>query len=148
MPDRLIRTLHVEDDQAQRRYVAHHLAAMPDYRFELRYADTEDQAVAEFQSSPADLVLLDYQLARGDGLSCLIRLRRSDPLVPIIAISGAASAEITAELLQAGADEYIPKEDLSGQVLRDNLRPLLARTIACRERIDGSRPGPVDGDGA
>ncbi|HZW30540.1 MAG TPA: response regulator [Isosphaeraceae bacterium] len=93
-----------------------------------------------FECFPTDLVLQDYQLARGNSLSCLIRLRRSDPLVPIIAISEVASEEIAAKLLQAGLDDYINKKDLTSQVLGASLRPLLTRTLACRERIAGSRP--------
>jgi DNA-binding response OmpR family regulator len=139
MPAQIIRVLHVEDDLIQRRYVAHHLATMPEYHFECRYADGEDAALTEFESRPADLVLLDYQLSQGDGLSCLTRLRRSDPLVPIIAISGAASPEIAAELLQAGADDYINKQELTSRRLGATLRPVLIRTMACRSRIAASQ---------
>jgi DNA-binding response OmpR family regulator len=135
----MIRVLHVEDDLSQRRYVAHHLGTMPDYRFDMSYAEDEDGALVEFNSSPADLVLLDYQLKHGDGLSCLTRLRRLDPIVPIIAISGMASQEIAAVLLQAGADDYIDKVDVSSLRLAENLGRLLARATACRNRISKSR---------
>ncbi len=139
MAFQMVRVLHVEDDIFQRRYVAHHLATMSDYQFELSYAEDEDGALNEFNARPADLVLLDYQLKHGDGLSCLTRLRQLDPIVPIIAISGFASPEIAAELLQGGADDYIDKAEVNSRRLAENLGRLLARTAACRNRIDKAR---------
>jgi DNA-binding response OmpR family regulator len=137
MPTRTIRVLHVEDDAAQRRYVAHHLAAQPEVRFDIRHAESESAAVAEFDERGAECVILDYHLAQGDGLSCLRTLRARDPIVPIIAVSGVATTEIAAELLQAGADDYIGKQDLTSAVLGRSIRDALARADACRKRGTG-----------
>src|SRR5207248_279388 len=79
--------LHVEDDQAQRMLVAHHLRAVEGYTFSVVHAATEEEAVAIFRRGGIDLVILDYHLQTGDGLGCLRQLRCLDPLVPVIVVS-------------------------------------------------------------
>jgi hypothetical protein len=59
--------------------------------------------------------------------------------VPIVAISGMASPEIAAELLQGGADDDIDKAEVSSRRLAENLGWLLARTAASRDRIGKTR---------
>jgi DNA-binding response OmpR family regulator len=73
------------------------------------------------------LVILDYQLAQGDGLHLLKQLRRLDPIVPIIGISGVAPAEVAAELVRAGADDYFEKSHLDSAKLAKAIRAVLLR---------------------
>ncbi len=134
MSSRTIKLLHVEDEISQRRLFAHHLKVMNDFHFEVLYADAEGSALDAFDAGGVELVFLDYHLRQGDGLHCLEELRRRDPVVPIIAISGIATDEIAAQLLQAGADDYIGKRDLSSGVLDRVLRDALARADVWRER--------------
>ena len=135
MSTRTIKILHVEDEESQRLLFAHHLRAMDDLRFEIHYADTEDAALDVFRTGGVVFVILDYQLRHGDGLHCLEELRRRDAVVPIIAVSGVATAEIAADLVQAGADDYISKRDLTSGVLARRLRDALGRSDAWRQRI-------------
>ena len=71
-----IRLLHVEDDRIQRAVIARHLSKMEDFQFATQFATTEDEAVTVFLRDDFDLVILDYHLSEGNGLSCLRRLRR------------------------------------------------------------------------
>jgi DNA-binding response OmpR family regulator len=134
MSSRTIKLLHVEDEESQRRLLAHHLTAMNEFQFEILYADAEQSALDAFDHGGVELVILDYHLRQGDGLHCLEKLRQGDPIVPIIAISGVATAEITADLLQAGADDYIGKRDLTSGVLAPIVRQALARADVWRQR--------------
>jgi len=137
MPARIIKLLHVEDDQAQHRFVTHHLASIGEYRFDILSAESEDAALVEFSGGGVDFIILDYHLMQGNGLSCLEELRRRDRIVPIIAVSGVATPEIAAELLQVGADDFISKKDLSNDVLARSVRDALARADAWRQRTKG-----------
>jgi DNA-binding response OmpR family regulator len=140
MSTRAVTLLHIEDDVFQRRLVAHHLQAMPEFRFEVRHAETEGDALLAFDAGRFEFVILDYNLRQGNGLSCVQELRSRDPVVPIIAISGKATPEIAAELLEAGADDYIEKRDLTSEILADRMRETLLRADACRHRIAGHKP--------
>jgi DNA-binding response OmpR family regulator len=142
MAQRLISLLHVEDDVMQRKLLEHHLAAMDEFRFDVQYAESEDAALAIFDGGGTECVVLDYQLCHGDGLNCLKELRRRDPIVPVIAVSGVATTEIASELLEAGADDYLSKANLTSARLAQCIRAALLRTSACRSRIAGSRSNP------
>ena len=134
MSNRMIKLLHVEDEVSQRRLLAHHLTAINEFQFDILCADTEDSALEAFDRGGVELVILDYHLRVGNGLQCLEKMRNSDAIVPIIAISGVATAEIAADLLQAGADDYIGKRDLTSSVLAPVVRQALARADVWRER--------------
>src|SRR5262245_53291706 len=100
-----------------RRILAEQFAAVKERTFAISCVAGEDEAIHEFSRSGADCIILDYHLSQGDGLSCLRKLRRLDPMVPIVAVSGEATPEIAAELLRVGADDYISKTELlSGAV--------------------------------
>ncbi len=135
MPASPVRVLHVEDDEAQRLFLAHHLSALKEYDFTVAAAESEQEAVESFQAQGAGLIVLDYHLSEGNGLSCLRRLRQLDPAVPIIAVSGVASPETAAELLRVGADDYISKADLDGPTLARSVRAVLSRADAWRARV-------------
>ncbi|MBV9125059.1 MAG: response regulator [Planctomycetes bacterium] len=134
MSSRIIQVLHVEDDVFQRRLMAFHLSNIPDYAFAICGVESEDEAVAKFRKGGTDLVLLDYQLAEGDGLSCLRRLRQLDAVVPIVAVSGVAPPEIATELVRAGADDCLSKHELSSAALARSVCQALARADAFRRR--------------
>ena len=137
MPRRTLKLLHVEDERAQRHLFAHHLAAMDDFHFEILYADAEDAALDVFDGGGVEFVIVDYHLRHGNGLHCLEELRRRDQVVPIIAVSGVATDEIAAALVQAGADDYLGKRDLTSGVLARSMRDALARADVWRRRDAG-----------
>ena len=139
MSIRAIKVLHVEDEESQRLLFAHHLRSMDEFRFEIHYADAEEAALDVFQTGGFEFVILDYNLRQGNGLHCLEELRRRDPVVPIIAISGIATDEIAADLVQAGADDYISKRELVSSVLACSMRAALGRAKAWRQRSVGQR---------
>jgi DNA-binding NarL/FixJ family response regulator len=85
-------------------------------------------------------VLLDYHLAQGNGLSCLRQLRELNPIVPILVISGLARPQVAAELLDAGADDFLSKENLSGEKLARSLSAAVARADACTHRLAVKHP--------
>jgi len=140
MPSRTIKLLHVEDEKSQRLLLAHHLATMDDFRFEILYADAEDAALDVFDDGGVEFVIIDYHLRQGNGLNCLEELRRRDQVVPIVAVSGVATDEIAAALVQAGADDYLCKRELTSGALASSMRAALARADVWRRRDAGHRP--------
>ena len=140
MSIRTLKILHVEDEDSQRRLVSHHLQTLDDFHCEVQYADSEEAALGLFESGEMEFVILDYNLRQGDGLHCLEEMRSRDPIVPIIAISGAATAEVAADMVQAGVDGYISKRELTSGVLARCMREALERADACRRRTIGRRP--------
>jgi DNA-binding NarL/FixJ family response regulator len=127
MSVRTIKLLHVEDNVADRLLAARFLGTMKEYAFNFVRASTEITAVSELSKGGIDFVILDYRLPLGDGLGCLRKLRELDPAVPIVVISGVVTPEIQAACMQAGADDYLSKQDLTAEKLNGVVRRALSR---------------------
>jgi pilus assembly protein CpaE len=139
-PPRAVRVLHIEDDPVQQEVVAFHLAAIKELTCSITTATSESQAVQLFRDRPFDVVLLDYHLAQGNGLGCLRQIRVQDPIVPVVVVSGLAPPQVAAELLAAGADDFLSKENLSGERLARSLSDATARADACKQRLTAGQP--------
>jgi DNA-binding response OmpR family regulator len=129
------RVLHVEDDKVQRALIAYYLVVPDEHKYVVTGVESEQQAVDTFRHGGVDLVILDYQLAEGDGLNCLRQLRELDSIVPVIALSGAATPSIAAELIEAGADDYLSKQSMDKQILSESIETALARAQAIRAKL-------------
>jgi DNA-binding NtrC family response regulator len=56
-----------------------------------------------------DLVLLDLQMPRMDGLALLKQILEIEPRLPVIVISGTQENKMSSEALRHGAVAYLPK---------------------------------------
>jgi DNA-binding response OmpR family regulator len=115
--------LIVEDSPTQAKKIAANLV-----KHGFRIVIAEDgvaglQAVDEHQPQ---LIVLDVNLPRMDGYQVCYRLKR-DPNtahIPIIMLTVADSSEATLKGLEAGADDYIPKDVFAEENLVSTLRAL------------------------
>lgn len=143
MVARRVNLLHVEDNRLQQRMLASLLKAMPEFDFAINVAESEEEALAAFSKGGIDFVLLDYQLSQGNGLQCLKKLRQRDPLVPIVALSATAPAEVAGDLIRGGADDYLSKFDLTLEQFMRTVREALYRTDQYRRRMPLADPGEM-----
>jgi DNA-binding response OmpR family regulator len=71
------------------------------------------QALSLVQTEHFDLVMLDVRLPEIDGFELCRRMRAFDPHIPIIFFSGAAYDTDKKKGIEAGADDYVSKPDIS-----------------------------------
>jgi two-component system response regulator HydG len=84
-------------------------------------------ALERFGVEPADVVITDLRMGNIDGLDVLDGVKRADPSVPVIIVTGFATVETAVEAMRKGAYHYLTKPfELPA------LRQLVER--ACRER--------------
>lgn len=101
------------------------------YRCAPTFAAGRTAFEAAFAPGRFDVVLADYALPGYTGLDALEHVRRRDPLVPVIIMSGAVGEERAVEALRAGATDYILKHGLA------RLAPAVRRALS--ERVERER---------
>ncbi len=76
-----------------------------------RMAWDSETALHEINRAPPDLVVLDIWLkdSRLDGIDILKRVRRDNPQVPVVIISGHGNIEIAVAAIKQGAYDFIEK---------------------------------------
>jgi len=67
--------------------------------------DALDRLVAE----AFDLVLLDMKLGNENGLDLLSKIKKSNPGLPVVMVTGYASVDTAVDAIQRGADDYMAK---------------------------------------
>jgi two-component system response regulator AtoC len=72
-------------------------------------AGTCAAALDQLASGSVDLVLLDYRLPDGDGLTLLRRIKESNPDTPVILMTAFSTVENAVEAMKHGAYHYLNK---------------------------------------
>ena len=70
------------------------------------------QAVAAFEADPPDAIVMDLMLPYMTGTASTRQIRREQPGLPIIGISGLANSEMIREFMAAGGSAFVDKRRL------------------------------------
>ncbi|MEM6932802.1 MAG: sigma-54 dependent transcriptional regulator [Pseudomonadota bacterium] len=99
----------VVDDEADIRDLISEL--LIDEGYASRTAQDADTAFAAIESAPPDLIILDIWLqgSRMDGIEILKTVKRNNPGIPIVIISGHGNVELAVAAVQQGAYDFIEK---------------------------------------
>ena len=102
-----MRILIAEDDEALARFIRQGLEA-EHYSVDV-FPDGEQArtAATEFEY---DVVILDLNLPKLDGVSVLRHLRSKKPSVPVLVLTQRTRVEDRVQCLDTGADDYVPKQ--------------------------------------
>ncbi|WP_309737880.1 hybrid sensor histidine kinase/response regulator [Chamaesiphon sp. OTE_20_metabat_361] len=105
-------------------------------KYELHYASSGEEALANVDTICPDVILLDLMMSGMDGLAVCQRLRlmRKWRSIPIIVITAATGKSVLALCLDAGADDFINKP-VDGLELRSRVRSMM-RTKKQFDRIE------------
>ncbi|MGI4787843.1 MAG: PAS domain-containing protein [Janthinobacterium lividum] len=120
----LIKILVVDDDALDRRAVKQALRNRHQEAV-VQEAASCSEATEAIKSGQFDCIILDYHLPDGTGMSCLIDVREAGITTPIILLTGQGDEKIAAEAIRAGATDYLPKSDITPQILDHCLRSAL-----------------------
>jgi DNA-binding response OmpR family regulator len=124
-----IRVLTVEDDERIRASVK---LALEDEGWIVDEAPTGEDAIAIFQNTPADVVLIDIMLPGIDGFELCRTIRKLSD-VPIVMVTARIDTHDVVAGLEAGADDYLTKPFAP--------KELSARIRALLRRVRPSAPG-------
>lgn len=132
----MIRLLIVDDSALMRKLLTEIFSRQPD--FEVRTARDGVEALAMLGEHIADVVTLDVQMPRMDGLSCLDRIMIEHPC-PVVMLSSltADMADATLEALHLGAVDFVTKPGGAISMKIDEMAPLLVEKVRAAA---GARP--------
>lgn len=102
-------------------------------------ADTGKKALDAVEEGGVELVLLDYMLPDINGLEVLRRIKSRHADIDVLIVTGRGSEQVYADVMEAGATEYIVKP-----FMNDNLLFLADNTIKNRRArlISGEDSAP------
>lgn len=143
-PPRKIRILLADDSSVMRSLLRMVLDPHPE--LEIVAAATDGvEAVAAFDRLHPDLVLLDIDMPRMNGLEALSALRRRDLRVPVIMCSTLTGrgARVTLEALARGATDYVPKPSAQ-QNVREGVATLTRDLVPKILALCAAEPTPLE----
>ncbi|MGG5890198.1 protein-glutamate methylesterase/protein-glutamine glutaminase [Falsiroseomonas sp. HC035] len=130
----MIRILVVDDSALMRRVLGSAFEA--DGGFEVAFARDGTEALVQLHAFRPDVVTLDVQMPRMDGLSCLDRIMVERPC-PVVMVSSLTSegAEATLEALELGAVDFVPKPGGVVSLAIDDFAPVLIEKVRAASQV-------------
>jgi two-component system, NarL family, sensor histidine kinase UhpB len=122
----------VEDNPGDARLLREHLLGEPSVAevFELVHVDRLALALEALDKSSFHAVLLDLSLPDSQGMGTLTRLHAARPGMPIVVMTSLDDEVLGLQLLQAGAQDYLVKGEMTASLLRRSLRYAVERKRA------------------
>jgi hypothetical protein len=125
-----ITVLLVEDNPGDARLIVELLEEVQAGAFDLQRVERLDLALERLGRVGVDVVLLDLGLPDSQGIATFERTHRLAPDEPIVVISGLDDERVALEAMRSGAQDYLVKGRIEGQLLARVLRYAIERQRA------------------
>ncbi|MEH2330281.1 PAS domain-containing protein [Nostoc sp.] len=112
--------LIVDDSPEDRELYRRCLLRGGEYSYTFLEATSGQQGLELWQQYQPDVVLLDYRLPDLDGLEFLAQLQplSQQPCLPVIVVTGQGNEAIAVQVIKAGAQDYLVKEQITPEGLQ------------------------------
>lgn len=128
-----IRVLLIEDNEDDFHLIRELLSHISVQSYELEWIPDYDAAQAALLGGSFDVCLLDYRLGPRSGLDLLKAALPCGCATPVILITGLGDYGVDLESMQAGAADYLAKDDIRATVLERAIRHAIDRFQAREE---------------
>lgn len=132
MKDSRLNIMLVEDNPGDVRLIQMMLREQGDSYFELEHASSLTQGLRRLDHGGFDLILLDLGLPESQGLDTLRAVMIKAPSLPIVVLTGLDDETMGLQALQIGAQDYLSKGQITGNLLVRSIR-----YAAERKRAEG-----------
>lgn len=112
------------------------------YNYRVFTESYPEQAVKRL--GDVDCVVIDYQFPTMTGLDLLHKIRAFRPQLPVVVLTGQVDEVLAVQLLKAGADDYLSKQELGSPELDSTIAKAIDQRIANQERIGVSEQDVVN----
>ena len=124
-----IRVLLIEDNELDALFVDRLLTSCPDDTFSVEHVTRLADAIEKLSTEVYDVALLDLTLTDAVGLESFEKLRALDARLPVVVLTGLDDEQLALTAIESGAQDFIAKEHVSGQMLFRVLRFAIARQL-------------------
>jgi PAS domain S-box-containing protein len=130
MSDSPINVLLVEDNPGDARLIREVLAGADSPQVSLAQVSRLSEALKHLREQGCDVVLLDLSLPDGHGLETVTRMHAAAPGVPIVVLTGLDDEALALTAVRQGAQDYLVKGKLDGNLLVRAMRYAIERKKA------------------
>ena len=135
-----VQALLIEDNDGDARLIRERLAERSEARVDVQRARQLSEGLAQLAERPFDIVLADLSLPDSQGLATFERVQAAAPDEPIVVLTGLDDEEVALKAMRTGAQDYLVKGRLSGELLIRTLLYAMERKQAERRlRISEAR---------
>jgi two-component system, NtrC family, response regulator HydG len=119
--------------------------------YDVDMAHSGAKGIAKFLEQKFDMVICDYRLGDMEGIKVLKELRKENPAIKVLMITGYSDIKTAVEVIKLGAFDYIVKPLIPDEVLsvlnKAMMQPETARPKAGEMAADpAKRKGPTKAD--
>ena len=122
-----LRILIIEDNAADTDLIQEMLPQAGPLNFQIESVTRLSGALTRLERGDADLVLVDLGLPDSQGLPTFQTLRKAAPGIPVIVLSGNDDQELAVAAMRDGAQDYLVKGRISGDLLVRSIRYAVER---------------------
>ena len=117
-----IRILLVEDNPADARLLVELLRETGAGRVKFDHAELLESALEFLDREPFDVILLDLSLPDAQDLDTVVRVHSHAPKIPIVVLTGLDDEALAVRAVRAGAQDYLVKGRVDGDLLVRSIR--------------------------
>ena len=122
-----INVLLIEDNPADARLILELLQAAAPARFELVHVERLADGLRHLAEETFDVLLLDLGLSDSQGLDTLTKIHTKVPHVPTVLLTGLDDEATALEAMRKGAQDYLIKGQVDGNLLTRAMRYAIER---------------------
>ena len=135
MPGKNPNILLVEDNPGDARLVREMLAEARGESFAVTWVPSLSEALAHLDRGGIDLVILDLGLPDSQGLDTFLHAYEHGSHLPFLVLTGYADETLGSTAVQQGAQDYLPKGEVTSSILCRAIRYAIERKQAEEELV-------------
>ncbi|HBL59708.1 MAG TPA: hypothetical protein DDZ80_14845, partial [Cyanobacteria bacterium UBA8803] len=125
-----LNVLLIEDNYAEAELIQELLSETSTVRVELAHAKRLGQALELLHQIKFDVILLDLSLPDSQGLDPIARIKEYGLRMPIVVLTAHNDQNLALQSIQAGAQDYLVKGNVSSELLIRSLRYAVERQLS------------------
>ncbi len=128
-----VRVLHIEDNPADAAFIQEMLGEAENISFDLEWKDRLSPGLEHLTKMETDVVLLDLNLPDSKGFVTFTRTLAQEPEIPIVILTGIHDEKLALKAVHEGAQDYLIKTHIDGDLLIRTIRYAIERKYSERE---------------